>query len=120
LLPLLWEMFEGHPNLLPSYFEDDPKASELGDTYIRKPLYSREGLNISVVRDGRVDYSIDGPYGVEGYIVQAYNPLPEFDGNFAMTGCWLVASQAAGMCVREDKSFITGDDSRFIPHIIID
>lgn len=120
LLPLLWEMFEGHPNLLPSYFEDDPKASELGDTYIRKPLYSREGLNISVVRDGRVDYSIDGPYGVEGHILQAYNPLPNFDGNFAMTGCWLVASQAAGMCVREDKSLITGDDSRFIPHVIID
>ena len=27
-LPLLWEMFPGHPNLLPAYFEDDPKAAE--------------------------------------------------------------------------------------------
>jgi len=24
LLPLLWEMFEGHPNLLPAFFEGDP------------------------------------------------------------------------------------------------
>ena len=27
VLPLLWEMFPKHPNLLPAYFEDDPKAS---------------------------------------------------------------------------------------------
>ena len=26
ILPLLWEMFPGHPNLLPAYFEDDPSA----------------------------------------------------------------------------------------------
>jgi len=30
ILPLLWEMFPGHPNLLPAYFEDDPRARELG------------------------------------------------------------------------------------------
>ena len=48
------------------------------------------------------------------------NPLPEFDGNYPMTGCWLVASQPAGMCIREDRSPITSDDSRFIPHLILD
>ena len=26
LLPLLWEMFEGHPNLLPAYFDGDPRG----------------------------------------------------------------------------------------------
>ena len=25
ILPLLWEMFPHHPNLLPAYFEDDPR-----------------------------------------------------------------------------------------------
>ena len=30
ILPLLWEMFPGHPNLLPAFFEDDPRAAELG------------------------------------------------------------------------------------------
>ena len=120
LLALMWEMFEGHPNLLPAYFENDPKASALGSTYVRKPLLSREGQNITVVRDSVVDVALDGPYGAEGYVVQAYHPLPEFDGNYAMTGCWLIASEPAGMCVREDRALITGDDSRFIPHLIFD
>ncbi len=30
VLPLLWEMFRGHPNLLPAFFEDDPEAAQLG------------------------------------------------------------------------------------------
>ena len=36
LLPLLWEMFPRHPNLLPAYFEDDQKAGELGNSFVRK------------------------------------------------------------------------------------
>ena len=31
ILAVLWEMFPSHPNLLPAYFEDDPRAAELGD-----------------------------------------------------------------------------------------
>ena len=31
ILPLLWAMFPGHPNLLPAYFDDDEKAAELGN-----------------------------------------------------------------------------------------
>ena len=27
ILPLLWEMFPDHPNLLPAFFEDDPDAA---------------------------------------------------------------------------------------------
>ena len=42
-------MFPGHPNLLPAYFEDDPQAAELGNSYVRKPLYSREGANVTLV-----------------------------------------------------------------------
>jgi len=120
LMPLLWEMFEGHPNLLPAYFADDPRASDLGDTYVQKPLLSREGRNIEIVRNGQISTSNDGPYGDEGFVVQAFHPLPGFDGNHPMLGCWLVASQAAGMCVREDRALVTSDDARFIPHVILD
>src|SRR5258708_36418652 len=52
ILPLLWEMFPGHPNLLPAFFEDDPGAGQLGTSYVRKPLYSREGANVSLVSAG--------------------------------------------------------------------
>ena len=52
ILPLLWEMFPNHPNLLPAWFEDDPDAAQLGASYVRKPLYSREGANVTMVSAG--------------------------------------------------------------------
>jgi hypothetical protein len=47
MLALSWEMFPGHPNLLPAFFEDDPNALSLGPSFVRKPLLSREGVNIA-------------------------------------------------------------------------
>ncbi len=120
LLPLLWEMFEGHPNLLPAYFEGDPGAAELAGTYVRKPLLSRQGANFEIIRDGRTQTRNDGPYGGEDHIVQAFHPLPEFAGNYPLVGCWLVASKAVGMCIREDRTMVTGKAARFIPPVILD
>ena len=120
LLALLWEMFEGHPNLLPAFFEDDPKAASLGGHYVRKPLLSREGANITIVENGRAAAGLDGPYGAEGFVRQAVAPLPSFDGRRPMCGVWLVASEAAGMCIREDEGAVTTDDACFVPHFILD
>ncbi len=118
LLPLLWEMFEGHPNLLPAYFADDPRISNLQGGYVKKPLFSREGSNVEIVKPGEAPISVDGPYGKEGYIVQALHSLPVFEGNHTVIGSWLVASQPCGMGIREDNSPITKDSSRFLPHVI--
>jgi glutathionylspermidine synthase len=120
LLPLLWEMFEGHPNLLPAYFDGDAGAAALGDSYVRKPLLSRQGANIEIVRDGESETHNDGPYGSEGHIVQAFHPLPDNAGNFPLIGCWLIASQAVGMGIREDSTLVTGKEARFVPHVILD
>ena len=54
LLPFLWEMFEGHPNLLPSYFEGDPRAADLSPYFVRKPLLSRQGWNVEIHGDDDV------------------------------------------------------------------
>src|ERR1700684_2637236 len=35
MLPLLWEMVSGHPNLLPAFFEDDPNAAALAASFVR-------------------------------------------------------------------------------------
>jgi glutathionylspermidine synthase len=35
-------------------------------------------------------------------------------------GVWLVASKPSGLGIREDVTRITTDDSRFIPHVILD
>lgn len=118
LLPALWKMFPNHPNLLPAYFAEDSQASSLHN-YVKKPLFSREGANIEIVQAGRITEQADGPYGSEGYIVQQYTELPKFDGSYALIGSWLVNDRACGMGVREDKSRITQDLSRFYPHVII-
>jgi len=117
LLPLLWEMFEGHPNLLPTFFADDPRADEL-DARVIKPLFGREGENISI-RTPDIETDRGGHYGAEGHIVQAFHPLPEFDGRRPVMGCWVVASQPAGLGIREDDGPITTDDARFVPHLIL-
>jgi glutathionylspermidine synthase len=86
ILPLLWEMFPGHPNLLPAFFEDDPNAARLGASFVRKPIYSREGANIALISEGVTVLEHKGPYGAEGFIRQAFASLPEFCG--PISGCW--------------------------------
>jgi len=121
ILPLLWELAPNHPNLLPAYFDDDPRAADLSRSgYARKPLYSREGANIELHDlTGSVIDADSGPYGTEGFIVQGLAPLPVFDGNHAVLGSWIVAGRAVGLGVREDRSPITKNTSRFVPHVII-
>lgn len=111
LLPILWEIYPGHPNLLEAYFESGRLQS-----YARKPLYSREGANVELVLDGVAIASDAGPYGGEGCIYQQLNPLPQFGGKYPVIGSWVVGGEAAGMCVREDCSPITTNMSNFIPH----
>ncbi|MGK2946267.1 MAG: glutathionylspermidine synthase family protein [Candidatus Malihini olakiniferum] len=118
LMPMLWEMYPNHPNLLPAYFADDDHPAL--DSYVIKPLFSREGANIQIVKEGQKIASVDGPYGEEGNIVQQYHPLPTFGDSHAVIGSWLVNDQPCGIGLREDRELITHDLSRFHPHIILD
>ncbi|HGJ5859981.1 MAG TPA: glutathionylspermidine synthase family protein [Arsenophonus nasoniae] len=117
LLPMLWEMFPNHPNLLPAYFAkaNPPKL----DRYVIKPIFSREGANIRIIDNEREIASVDGPYGEEGMIIQQFYPLPQFENNYTLIGSWLVNDQPAGIGIREDNQLITQDLSRFYPHIIL-
>jgi len=119
ILPLLWEMFPRHPNLLPAYFDDDPAAATLGGSYVKKPLYSREGANVELIVSGETLDADSGPYGAEGYVRQALTPLPQFAGNYAVLGSWIAGGKPCGLSVREDASPITKNTSRFVPHAIV-
>ena len=119
LLPVLWDMFPGHENLLPAYFEDDPNAGELGASFVRKPLYSREGANVTLVSNGVTVVDQEGPYGAEGFIRQALAPLPNFSSQYPVLGSWLVDHTPCGLSIREDENPITGNTSRFLPHAIL-
>lgn len=120
ILPLLWEMHEGHPNLLPAYFDGDSRMNSLSGSFVRKPLLSRRGANIEIVQGGHSLVTNDGPYGTEGFVVQAFHPLPEFDSVFPVVGCWIIAGRTVGVGIREDKSWITSEAARFVPHVILD
>ena len=111
LLVVLWEMNYGHPNLLPAYFT----PQRFGADYVRKPLLSREGANVTIRTRGVVRAQ-PGDYGGEGFVYQGIAPLPAFDGRYPVMGSWIVGDEPAGLGIREDDSPITRNTSRFIPH----
>jgi glutathionylspermidine synthase len=112
LLALLWELCPDHPNLLPCYFGAERLQ---GRACVRKPLYSREGANITLMAGETVLHE-PGRYGAEGFVYQAYSPLPVFDDQHPVIGAWIVGDRPAGIGIREDRSPITTNASRFIPH----
>lgn len=124
LLPVLWQMFEGHPNLLPSFFADDtatnPKAAALRtQPHVIKPIFSREGASVAIVEGGVVtEAAKETTYDHHPKIIQAYQPLPVMGGMRPVIGAWIVGEVCVGMGLREDASRITQDLSRFKPHFI--
>lgn len=111
-LALLWEMAPDHPNLLPTSLV----PGDIAGTLVRKPIYSREGANVQVVEGGRVVAETEGRYGAEGFVYQAHAELPAFEGRYPVIGSWVIASQPAGIGIREDATAITRDTSCFVPH----
>ena len=113
ILPILWELYPDHPNLLPAYWS----SSKLGGNYVKKPLLSREGADVTIVKNGVVaNDTIEQGYGAEGYIYQQYLPLQKFDGMTPILGSWIVGGRACGLGIREDANEVTGNASHFIPH----
>lgn len=118
MLALLHEMDPRHPNIAPAFFDDDPRRGTLGQRFARKPLLSREGANVTLI-DGAASASQPGPYGAEGYILQALAPLPNFGGRRPVVGSWVIGDEAAGVGMREGDGAITTDAARFVPHAIL-
>jgi glutathionylspermidine synthase len=114
LLPILWELFPNHPNLLRSSFS----SADIGSHYVKKPLLSREGANIEIVA-GSQRLTTDGPYGEEGFVYQDFEPLPEFSGRYPVIGSWIIGDEPAGIGIREDDSLITKNTSKFVPHYFL-
>jgi glutathionylspermidine synthase len=116
ILPVLWELYPGHPNLLDARF-DGPGAMEC---WVRKPLLGREGANITMHRP-EADLETDGIYGAEGFVYQDLAQIASFDGKYPVVGSWVIGHQpgnaAAGIGIRESGTPITDNFSRFVPHL---
>ncbi|MEF3112691.1 glutathionylspermidine synthase family protein [Streptomyces chrestomyceticus] len=116
LLAVLWELYPGHPNLLPAYL-DGPR--ELADGpgapgYVAKPLLGREGAGVTVHEPGAAPVVRDEPC-----CYQELAPLPDFDGNRVVLGAWVVENESAGLGIRESAGLVTDEYARFLPHVIL-
>lgn len=116
ILAVLWELYPGHENLLPAFLEPGDLRS-----FARKPLLSREGANVVLVREGEViAEGKDAGYGAEGHVWQAlWEPAVPMPRSLSI-GSWLVRGVPAGAGLRESDGPITGNLSRFVPHRISD
>jgi glutathionylspermidine synthase len=127
ILPILWNMFPGHPNLLECHF--DRAGFKAPSQVFAKPKLGREGANISMATLGKGGelvgqplYSVPGPYGQEGYIYQAAAPLAQAvdatigQTHYAVVGSWVIGGESRGIGMREDHTPITRNTSRFVPH----
>lgn len=114
LLPVMWEMFAGHPNLLPSYF-DAPYAMR---EYVTKPLFGWEGDGVEI-HTPHVTEAVDATHTKgQQKIYQKYVELPDFDGNHPVLGTWVIGGRAAGLGIRESTNLITNTKARFVPHLM--
>jgi glutathionylspermidine synthase len=112
ILAILWDLFPGHPNLLPAFLNEPNGMFE----YVKKPLLSREGANVTV-HTMKEHLESTGEYGAEGYVFQQLAPIPTFDGKRPVIGSWIIGQEAGGMGVREADGWVTGNTSRFVPHL---
>jgi glutathionylspermidine synthase len=121
ILPLLWELYPNHPNLLAATFDSsDGNAPHGMKDYVRKPLHSREGSNITLVRGGAIVASTGGPYD-GARIVQAPAPDAVFNNaegrpRYPVLGLWMIDQECGGMGIRESAGPITDNLSSFVPH----
>lgn len=112
LLASLWELYPGHPLLLPAYL-DGPREM---DAWVRKPLLGREGANVTVKLDGITVEDTAGHYGGGGFVHQQYFDLTAGDSTRVVLGSWLVDGEPCGIGIREPDGYVTSNASRFVPH----
>ncbi len=114
ILPMLYERHPESPFLLPASF-----TGLEGGNYVQKPVHAREGANITLVVNGKVQQETAGPYTDCPTVYQQLAPMRAHDGYYPIFGSWVVNGVACGVGIREDDSLITSNLSRFVPHQMV-
>lgn len=118
ILKVLFDLFPDSPYVLPCYLS----RPESG-LFCKKPVYSREGHNVSVLEirnwEERVRLAeTEGDYNKGAYVYQEYVEPTAYSGRYPVIGSWVVGGEPAGIGIRENRTEITGNFSEFVPHII--
>jgi glutathionylspermidine synthase len=120
ILVTLWEMFPGHPLLLPASLD---RAAIEGPA-IGKPALGLEGYGMQV-EGTEADESTEIAEGLppSPTIWQQWSPLPGHatpDGlAYPVMGVWMVGDEPAGLGIREGDDRVTTFEDRFVPHVIL-
>lgn len=123
ILPVLWQKYPNHPNLLPAFFENDKPAIDFRHRFVKKPILGREGANVQFAgtfTDSLISGSHHAPqYDADGYIYQEFATLPNFQGWHPVIGSWVIGDAASGIGIREDRTIVSGNGSHFVPHYFV-
>lgn len=114
LLAVLWDMFPGHPLLLPASLSR--ATAEGWGAYVRKPATGREGANVRIVSGGLTVDQARGDYGDDPVVYQGLARLAQGAGGYAVLGGWIVDGAPVGLGIRESAGPITSNTARFLPH----
>lgn len=114
ILPVLWQLFPGHPYLLEAAFElNDSLATQ---AHVMKPIAGRCGFNISIVEpETGVLKETGGQFGHQDYIVQQFFPLPHIGEHNVQLCSFSVDGTFAGSCLRADRSLVITTHSDLLP-----
>lgn len=114
LLALIHELYPKHDLILPATLH----AGALGSNVVKKPLYSREGQNITLPGE----QTTPGEYSDFPLIEQTYTTLPTFQANdgprYPVLGVWIAGDEVCGLGIREGRSRVTDNRATFVPHVI--
>jgi glutathionylspermidine synthase len=105
-------MYPDHELLLPAYL-DGPRDML---RYVRKPLFGREGANISII-NGSHSFTTEGRFADGPWVYQSLAPVRCVDGNYAVLGSWLIDGEPAGLGMREAHDPVIRNTDRFVPHL---
>ncbi|EJF0769576.1 glutathionylspermidine synthase family protein [Campylobacter upsaliensis] len=111
ILKILWELYPNHPLLLESSYE--PLQ---GKDFVRKPMFGREGANISIIKDDVKLQENIGPYGNNKMIYQQYYELNSSENEYYQAGVFF-AYEGCGLGFRKG-GLIIDNASKFVGHII--
>ena len=119
ILKILSDLFSDSPYVLPCYLSRPESGM-----FCKKPVYSREGHNVSVLEIRNWEERVllpetEGDYGTGAYVYQEYVVPVAYSGRYPVIGSWIVGGEPAGIGIRENRTEVTDNLSEFVPHIIV-
>ena len=120
ILVTLWEMFPGHPLLLPASLD----RAAIDGPAIGKPALGLEGHGMRVEGIAE-DVSTDVAEGLPASptIWQQWAPLPghatPLGVAYPVMGVWMAGDEPCGLGIREGEELVTTLEDRFVPHVVL-